>query len=271
MDDMSDLIQGWFDVRRFDNGVTMIGEPLHYEDVKSYLIEGDTDVAIIDTGMGVGDFAALVADLTDRAPIVLQSHAHFDHIGASSAYQRVLVHPSEAEDLALGYPNDRLRRWCEPGYLSGPLPAGFDVATASIEGVDWAMPLVGGDEIDLGGRIIEVLHTPGHSPGGLTFLDREARILFPGDAVYAGPMFAYREGSDPALYRDSLRLLAELAAIVDNIYPSHNRVPLTPDDVVAMNEAYEQVWAGREPDSREADHDVYDFGDFSFWLPPREG
>ena len=53
--------QGWFDVRRFANGVTMIREPHHREDVKSYLIEGSRDVAVLDTGTGAGDFVGLVA------------------------------------------------------------------------------------------------------------------------------------------------------------------------------------------------------------------
>lgn len=260
--------QGWFEVERFDDGVTMIAEPCHSEDVKSYLVEGDESVAVIDTGMAVGDFAGLVARLTDRDPIVLQTHAHFDHIGASGAFRRVLVHPSEADDLAAGYPAERFRPWLDSRHLTGPLPDGFNPDQASIVGVGWAAPLVAGDIIDLGGRSIEVFHTPGHSPGGLTFLDRAAKILFPGDAVYEGPMFAFRPGSDPRDYRVTLRTLAELAAIADQIYPSHNRSPLDPADVIAMHEAYEAIWAGRPPDQRHPDRDVFDFGTFSFWLAP---
>ena len=59
--------QEWFEVRRFPHGVTMIREPYHDEDVKSYLIEGSRDVAVIDTGLGVGDFACLVASLSSRS------------------------------------------------------------------------------------------------------------------------------------------------------------------------------------------------------------
>src|SRR5690349_16766296 len=96
----------WFHVERLPHGVTLIGEPNHSEDVKSYLVEGERDVAVLDTGMGVGDFAGLVASLSDRAPLVLQSHAHFDHIGSSSQFERVLVHPSEADSLRQGMAND---------------------------------------------------------------------------------------------------------------------------------------------------------------------
>ncbi|MDQ3548235.1 MAG: MBL fold metallo-hydrolase, partial [Chloroflexota bacterium] len=183
----------WFEVVRFPAGVTMIAEPGHQEDVKSYLVEGERDVAVLDTGMGVGNFAGLVASLSDRNPIVLHSHAHFDHIGASAAFDRVHVHASEVDGLREGYPNQQFRRWFAKEYLVGDrLPEGFDASTAAIAGCDPTGTIEHGAQFDLGGRVLEAFHTPGHSPGGITLLDRANRILFPGDAVYAGPMFAWR-------------------------------------------------------------------------------
>jgi glyoxylase-like metal-dependent hydrolase (beta-lactamase superfamily II) len=197
---------GWFDVVSFEDGITMIAEPGHYEDVKSFLVEGDRDVAVIDAGMGVGDFAGLVASLSGRDPLVLMTHAHFDHIGACARFQRVLVHEAEADDLREGYPNERFAPWFVPEYLVGDLlPADFDPSTAEIPGCEPIGTLQHGDTIDLGGRTLEVYHTPGHSPGGVSFFDRSAGALFPGDAIYAGPMFAFRPYSDPVAYRESLR------------------------------------------------------------------
>ena len=263
--------EDWFEVVRFPDGVTMIAEPGHAEDVKSYLVEGERDVAVLDTGMGVGDFAGLVASLSNRQPIVLHSHAHFDHIGASGRFQRVYVHASEADDLRAGYPNERFRPWFEPEHLVGDrLPYGFDADTARISGCEPAGAIEHGQRFDLGGRVLEAFHTPGHSSGGITLLDREARILFPGDAIYEGPMFAWRPYSDPVAYRESLRLLVELSELVDFVYPSHNRAPILPDAVRAMQAAYEVIWAGREPDRRDDEKDIFEFGTFSFWLP-RDG
>src|SRR5829696_2084948 len=105
MDDLPD--RGWFDVRRFPHAVTMIREPHHVEDVKSYLIEGSRDVAVLDTGTGAGDFVGLVASLSSRRPRVLQTHADWDHIGASFQFDEVMVHPSEAKKLRAGYAADR--------------------------------------------------------------------------------------------------------------------------------------------------------------------
>jgi len=257
----------WFDVVRFPAGVTMIAEPGHQEDVKSYLVEGEREVGVLDTGMGVGDFAGLVASLSARNPIVLHSHAHFDHIGASASFERVYVHPSEADGLREGYSNQQFRRWFESEHLVGDrLPTGFDPSTAAIAGCDPIGTIEHGAQFDLGGRVLEAFHTPGHSPGGITLLDRRNRILFPGDAIYAGPMFAWRPYSAPVVYRESLRLLAELSELVDVVYPSHNRVPLLPDEVRDMHAAYEEVWSGRTPDRSDDDKDVFEFGEFSFWL-----
>lgn len=247
----------------------MIAEPGHHEDVKSYLVEGDREVAVLDTGMGVGDFAGLVRSLSDKLPIVLHSHAHFDHIGASADYERVLVHASEADVFRTGCPNEQFRPWFSPQYLNEiPLPEGFNPESASIPGTEPSGFLSHGDRIELGGRVLEVYHTPGHSPGGITLFDRDAGALFPGDAVYAGPMFAFRGNSDPAAYRESLALLALLSESATAVYPSHNEVPLSPQTVRNMHQAYEEIWAGRTPDDTNSERDVFRFSGFSFALAP---
>lgn len=260
---------GWFDVVAFPDGVTMIAEPGHYEDVKSFLVEGEERVAVLDTGMGFGDFKALADTLSTKPPVVLLSHAHFDHIGDAWKYDDVRVHPAEADDLRAGYPRERMRRWFDAEFmLDIPLPATTDPDTAYIPGKEPTGALNDGDVIDLGGRVLHVYHTPGHSPGGVTLIDRANRLMFPGDAIYAGPMFAHNDYGDPTAYRETLRRLAALADEIDVVYPSHNRVPLTPEDVKAMHRAYEQIYAGREPDGRWEDCDVHSFDDFSFWMPP---
>lgn len=264
--------RGWFEVRRFPHAITMIREPHHREDVKSYLIEGSRDVAVLDTGTGAGDFAGLVGSLSSRRPRILQTHADWDHIGASFRFQEVLVHPSEAEKLRVGYPADRYVAEFSPE-LADPsrLPSDFD-PSAGIPGSMSTGWLEHGDRIDLGDRVLEIFHTPGHSPGGISFLDRQARAFFVGDLLYLGRMLLFFPGGDPAAFRESLRLAAEVVEDVDVIYPAHDAVPLVPADVRAIRDAYETVWAGRPPDRygtlyghRAA---IHEFAGFSFNMPP---
>ena len=261
---------GWFDVRTIAPGVTAIGEPGHDEDVKSYLIEGERDVAVLDTGMGVGDFFGLVGSLSDKRPLVVHSHAHWDHYGASAHFERILIHPAEADDLRRTVPNAELQPWFAADQLTGraPLPDDFDVATVTIQGCEPTGLLHDGDTLDLGGRVLEIFHTPGHSPGGITVLDRTARLLFPADAVNLGPLYLFNEQADLAAARNTLRLLAVLADEVDAVCPSHYEVPMTPDDVRATQLAFEEIIAGRSMDTRLPDREVYDYGHFVFWIRP---
>jgi glyoxylase-like metal-dependent hydrolase (beta-lactamase superfamily II) len=261
----------WFEVRRFPDGVTMIGEPHHREDVKVYLIEGDRDVAVLDTGTGAGDFSGLVASLSSRRPRILQTHAHWDHIGASHRFADVLVHPAEAEALRVGFPADRYTAvFSGDAVAPGRLPAEFDPGPG-IPGREPTGWLEHGDRIDLGQRELEVLHTPGHSPGGVSFLDRQARALFVGDLLYLGRMLLFFPGSDPTAFRESLRLVAGLAGEVETVYPAHNETPIVAEEMVAIRDAYETVWAGRAPDHFGSAYGyrvaIHDFGRYSFLLP----
>jgi glyoxylase-like metal-dependent hydrolase (beta-lactamase superfamily II) len=248
-----DREDSWFDVSEIAPGVTRIAEGRHAEDVKSYLVEGARDVAVIDTGLGVGDFRELVRRLSDRDPIVLQTHGHWDHFGASSQFARVLIYPSEAYALRRGFLNDSYR-WVMGGnnVERSVLPPGFDPETAAIPAVEPTGELNHGDVIELGGRQLEVLHTPGHSPGGVSFLDRAARLLFPGDAVNSGRMWLHLPRSDAAAWRATIHQLADLAPAIDAIYCALGRTPLDPALLPRMRDAFEQVWRGaRRPDAPE--------------------
>jgi glyoxylase-like metal-dependent hydrolase (beta-lactamase superfamily II) len=266
----------WYEVSRIGDGVTIIGEPLHEENIKSYLVEGERFVGVIDTGMGVGDFAGLVAKLTEREPIVLQTHGHWDHIGGSHAFARVLVHESEAYALRRGFPNAMFGPLFTPRRVKrAQLPVTFDPSTAAIPPAEPTATLDTGDVVDLGGRELEVFHTPGHSQGGLSFLDRQTGFLFAGDAINYGGMWLFLPRSDPAAFLETARLLAGLADRVSAVYPSHGKVPLPPSDLVRMRDQYEEIWAGRKPDRRvkwdigfpeRVPVDVHDFGDFVFLM-----
>lgn len=262
-------IHGWFDVASIGPGIWSIAEPGHEEQVHSYLIEGERDVAVLDTGMGVGDFRGLVRELSDRDPLVVQSHAHWDHIGASAEFERVLVHRAEAEDLARDFPNEQMRAWFRPETLRGtPFPEEFDLDTATIPGTACTGYLEDGQQIDLGGRVVEIYHTPGHSPGGITVYDARSRLLFPADAVNLGPLYLFSEQADLRAYQRTLEVLVELCAKTEAVYPSHYEVPMTPGDIVATRDALEEIIAGREPDEVLADREVYRYERFVFWIRP---
>ena len=264
----------WFNVQQIGPTSWSIEERLGDDVCRSYVVAGDRDAAVLDTGEGVADFAGLVASLTDRDPLVLHSHAHWDHIGASHHYQRVLVHASEAGALRAGVAHEHFMAALAAESLTAEqLPPDFDARTADIPGVEPSGTLTHGATIDLGGRSLEVFHTPGHSLGGVTLLDRANRLLFPGDAVNLGNLFLHFDGGEPAAWRRSIALLADLAQHVDAIYPTHDSAPITAADVREIHAAFEEVWNGaRQPSAQRADYgglaDVFDYGRFRFWMRP---
>jgi glyoxylase-like metal-dependent hydrolase (beta-lactamase superfamily II) len=265
------VTDAWFEVQQFPHGITMIREPHQSEDVKSYLVEGARDVAIIDTGTGAGDFPALVASLSSKRPRVLQSHGHWDHAGHSYAFDEVLIHPSEADRLREGFPADRYMAAFSPEQAEPEfIPAGFD-PSGGMRGTEPTGTLGDGDRIDLGNRVLEVIHTPGHSPGGLSFLDRTGRALIVADVVYLAAMYLFLPDSDPAAFRTSLERLVQVLDDVDGVFPAHGESPMTPQDVRDIQTAFECVWNGEltpaEHSRLGADLDSYDFGRFSFLLP----
>jgi len=85
--------------------------------------------------------------------------------------------------------------------------------------------------LSLGGRDIEVIHTPGHTPGSVCFLDREAHLLFSGDTVCKwGILLNLRGESCPVTtFRDSMKRLQQLRGDFDTIYPGHHSFPVEPE------------------------------------------
>lgn len=261
-------VQDWFDVREAAPGIFIIEEPLHAECVKSYLIVGTERAVLIDTGMGVGDIADVVHDLTDKPVTVLLSHAHWDHIGGNTGFDDIRIHPAEADELPKGYPNEKLRRWFVPEQLSGPLPSGVAVETLAIAPSTATGFLEEGDLIDLGDRQLEVWHLPGHSPGGLVFIDRANGVLFSTDLAYKGNLYAYR-GPDLATYRASLDRLANLAPDLRVVYPSHNDAPIEPALLPRLARLLGEVAdETREPDGWQDGVPGYVDGDIGVYLFP---
>jgi glyoxylase-like metal-dependent hydrolase (beta-lactamase superfamily II) len=171
------------------------------------------------------------------------------------------------EDRRAGWPWQRF--W--PTDDASAQPAIGSAASGELTPLAFSGWLAPGDRIDLGGRVLDVLHTPGHSRGSVSFLDREARALFTGDLLYLSQMYLFVPDADLAAFRASLQLIAGLAAEVDVIYPAHGPTPIRPADALAIQAAFETVWAGRPPDRHRAlygfDVAVHDFNRFSFLLP----
>ena len=254
--------QPWFAVRIAKAGIFVIEEPLHVEMVKSYLIVGKERAILLDTGMGVGDMRALTDELTDRPVVVVNSHAHWDHIGGNRQFGEIWIHEGEADALLTGVPKERLRRAFAPSNLTGPLPPGIDPMTISFPPTPATGTMRDGHRFDLGGRTLEVVHGPGHSPGGISLLDAGNGALFSTDVAYAGALYVYDPAELP-VYHTSLSRLADLAPDLEAVYPAHGASPISPALLPRMRDGVATVMAGRPPERTEGDMARYDFDGFA--------
>lgn len=261
------LEQGWFAVTEAAPGVWAIREPSHEEAVVSHLVVGTERALLIDTGMGVGNIAAVVRGLTDRPLTLINSHAHWDHVGGNRRFPHVLIHAAEAPDLARGYPDAAMAAWLAPEHLRGELPVGFDPAQAGIPGREPEGRLHGGEVFDLGRRVLEVIPAPGHSPGLVALIDRANGLLFGTDAAYAGALYAQLARSDLCVYRSTMTYLAALAPALREVHASHGETPFSPALLPAMRAALDAIAAGRAADAIEGGAARHAFDGFSVLVP----
>lgn len=242
---MPALDHDWFRVWEDRPGIWVIEEPLHSEEVKSYLVVGSERAVLIDTGMGVADIRAVVENITNLLVSVLQSHAHVDHIGGAWQFDDVAIHPAEAEALEAGVAADELAGMLDERSLSGPLPKGFDPSGFAIPGRKPDRLLRDGERIDLGNRELEVIFGPGHSAGGIVILDREDRSLYSTDVVYLRSLYLLNEDSSLADYARTLQRFLALLPAIDRLYPSHGPTPLMPGVIPPMLGAMRSIIKGR--------------------------
>ena len=84
-----------------------------------------------------------------------------------------------------------------PGAICGELPAGFDPKTYSVKPFHITNWIHDGSKIDLGGRVLQVISTPGHTPDSISLWDAQNKLLFTGDMYYPGATFLLRSTWTP--------------------------------------------------------------------------
>ena len=186
--------------------------------VRYFLLAGQAQAALIDTGMDSPDARSIAEELTERPVILLNTHADPDHVSGNAGFPEVWMSASECAF----YHHRKEGRAGDGGNITVPAANLLQVR-----------PLYEGDIIDLGGRELEVIALPGHTPGSIAFLDRKYRVLISGDSIqHNGRIYLFGPQRDLMAYADSLRRLqARLLECreFDKIWPSHAELPLSPD------------------------------------------
>lgn len=250
----------WFTIDKIDETTHIISEYRHWEETHCYLLEGRERCLLIDTGLGICDISAEVKKLTEKHVTAAATHIHWDHIGGHEYYPDFYANEEETDWLDGKFP---LSLETIKGMVMDrcDLPEGYQIDSYRFFQGKPAGLLRDGDTIDLGGRIITVLHTPGHSPGHMCFWEPARGYLFTGDLVYLDTLFAYYPSTDPQAYLSSLEKIAELP--VKKVFPAHHSLDIHPELLLRMRDAFRSLDAEGKLQHGSG---VHHYGDWAVWL-----
>ena len=193
----------YFAVQDLGGGTFAMGEPRYYQQNYAYLIVGQKRALLFDSGSGTRDISPVVRSLTRLPVTVMVSHLHFDHLGGIEPFDHVaMIDLSQTRaDVADG--RFRPSRYDYMGFVDGR-------AAPTVRVTEWLKP---GAIIDLGGRTLTVLSTPGHTPSSAALFDPQNRRLFIGDYIYPTTLYAFLPGASLSAYHQTAqRLMASLPA-----------------------------------------------------------
>jgi glyoxylase-like metal-dependent hydrolase (beta-lactamase superfamily II) len=206
----------WYETVRFSDDVTLIHEPWirPFFRCNMWHVRGRDRDLLFDSGLGHVSLRRHVRLVAERPLICVASHTHFDHIGSHHEFPDRAVHAAEAQILADPRNDWTLADRYATDEMFDRLPTGWNAAGYQVRPAPAGLILADGDVIDLGDRQFEVVHTPGHSPGGIALLERRTGTFLSGDIVYDGPLIDDAYHSDVGDYLATLDRLLLLPVLV---------------------------------------------------------
>ncbi len=208
----------WFKAAKAAEGVWTISD--HGAD-NIYLVEGRDKALLIDTGLGRARLSAFVKTLTAKPVIVVNTHGHPDHAGGNFEFKSVYAHPADFSAIkALSSKESRAGVAQHMGQgAAAPDMISIDEAAAAPQAV--LLPVKDGYVFDLGGRKLEVIESPGHTPGEIVLLDAANKSLFTGDNSNTLVWLFLPNSTPLEVYLQTLKKLQKRGGEFNTIYPGH--------------------------------------------------
>jgi glyoxylase-like metal-dependent hydrolase (beta-lactamase superfamily II) len=174
--------------------------------------DGAREAVMIDPGDEADVLLAAVEALGVSIEAILLTHTHFDHIGAVAPVARATGAPVWCPALEVPVLADIMRYVPWPGF--GPY-----------ESYEADHTVEGGETLQLAGMDIEVLFTPGHSPGHVTYRVADEQAVFSGDVLFQDSIGRTDlPGGDTATLMRTLGELLDLLPDETTVYPGHMAV-----------------------------------------------
>lgn len=241
----------WYDVEEILPNVFRINDG---DLDTSYVIRATKRTGVIDTGLGIGDLASIVASLHTAPPLVINTHAHPDHWQGNHQFAETSMSREEwqlvqnwakamAEKPQSNAPGRSVLDLLKP---KRPLPPGFKSSEyQSFRIVQPTFLWSDGDVIDLGDFQLEVILAPAHTWGSICLLERQRRLLFTGDTVLHGTIWLHlQDSAPPEIAFATYEKLAGYASQVDYVLPAHGTQLLPGEFLAQLNANARRVKAG---------------------------
>jgi hydroxyacylglutathione hydrolase len=172
-------------------------------------LDGAREAIVIDPGDEAGRLLEAIDALGVGVAAILLTHTHFDHIGAVAPVARATGAEVWCPEIEVPVLADIMRY--VPWSGLGPF-----------ESYDADHTVAGGERLELAGMEIDVLFTPGHSPGHVTYSIPAEQAIFSGDVLFAGSVGRTDlPGGDAATLRRSLAMLVETLPDETAVYAGH--------------------------------------------------
>ena len=230
-----DVNSSWYIVLKIRSDIYAICEPKHFQEVISFLIIGEKQALLWDTGMGLYPIMPIVKQLTDKEVVAVNSHSHFDHTGGNGEFSFVW-----------GYADDASTNIAENGWKPSADDENFTQQAVSVDGIDlenytqsgYTLKGVKENQIfDLGNSLWKVFHTPGHSTDSIVLYNEAEKIVLTGDTIYPGTIYAQQ---NLPLYAGTCKKLAEKFGGY-TLLCSHNEPVRNGDFLTQVSEALDAV------------------------------
>jgi len=242
---LSTFSDDWYQVYEAADGVYSIVEPYQLQETISHLIVGEDRALLFDTGIGLVSIKSIVENITHLPVIVLNSHTHYDHVGGNWEFSTVLAIDSDYTRANMeGFDNNRIAGDFLPEAFCKGMPEGSDTASFHTRSWKQSRYVEDGEILDLGGRKLEVLHVPGHTPDAVALLDAGNRLLFTGDSWYDASLWLFVQETNLKDYEASISRLAALESEVDFLLGAHNSARVEAGRLQAVAGAFRKLRSG---------------------------
>lgn len=191
------VVAGYWRVSEIAPGTWAIGEPADAPDNFEYLIAGRSRALLIDAGATSRDIRLVLKELTSLPVTAIPTHLHFDHTNGLRHFDSVALVDLPETRARLREGRIHLSRYEVLASPDGTEPAQFPVT-------DW-VPADGW--IDLGGRRVQLIATPGHTATSVSIFDPDEKRIFTGDFLYTTTLYAFMVDSSLAAYQSTLQQL----------------------------------------------------------------